>query len=221
MTDWRLPVRLGYATTQDGWTTLRVKVKDLSVEKHVRVRCRFGFDWRDFDLPFISHCYGYDVFADVVPCADEFAVSCSLDEIEYWDNNDHKNYRVPVWKNAIGGKVSLRTARMRALDADHRWMQGVVYVENLSSRKNVGVSLLPDGATQWVDLLGTYDGVAGEGGGGPWVTGPVERWRFVSPIFRSNDFRFAVFYRDQDSGEIYWDNNFGQDYRFEGGTDLD
>jgi hypothetical protein len=216
MADWRLPVRLGYATTQNSRTSLRVKVKNLAVEKRVRVRCRSGSGWQDFELPCTSHYGGYDVFSGTVPRAEEFAISCSVDGAVYWDNNGFRNYRVPVWANAIGGKVSLRRAQLRSLSAHHRWVQGEVYADNLSYEKRVGIRLLPGGVSPWIDVAGSYDGVAGEGGGGPWVAGPVERWKFTSPVFVANDCRFAAFHQDLDSGEVYWDNNFAQDYSLGG-----
>jgi hypothetical protein len=212
MADWRLPVRLGYATTQNSKTFLRVKVKSLAEGGCVSVRCRSGSDWQDFEVPRTSRHTGYDIFAGTVPRAEEFAISYSVGGAVYWDNNDLQNYRVPVWANAIGGKISLRRARLRALDAVHRWIQGEVYVDNPSSNKRVGVRMLPGGAPRWTDLTGSYDGVAGEGGGGPWVRGPVERWKFASPAFTSNECRFVAFHQDLDSGEVYWDNNFAQDY---------
>ena len=64
----------------------------------------------------------------------------------------------------------------------------------------------------------------------PWLnpaqTGPItvagdspgaEVWQFKTPELNldnfASEFRFAVFYRVQATGEVFWDNNFGQDYR--------
>lgn len=214
MAAWRLPVRLAYATTQDHRTMVRVRVKSLAAEDHVRVRCRFSSGWQDFELSRTSRHIGYHMFSGTVPYPEEFAISYSADGAAYWDNNDLQNYRVPLWANAIGGRVSLRTARLVATNSDHRWIQGEIYVDNMSFGKSVGVRLLPADASRWTDLKGSYGGVAGEGSGGPWVKGPVERWKFTSPVFASKDCRFAAFYHDLDSGEVHWDNNFGQDYQF-------
>jgi hypothetical protein len=199
---------------------VRVKVKDLAVHRRVHVRCLSGTDWQDVELPCTSRYSGYDIFSGTVPHTERFAISCSTDGAVYWDNNDRKDYRVPVWANAIGGVVSLGRARVRTRDAGHRWIHGEIYVDNLSFNKRVGIRLLPGGAAQWIELVGSYDGVAGEGGGGPWVKGPVERWRFTSPVFNATDCRFVAFYRDLSSGETYWDNNFGQDYQFGGDSQL-
>jgi hypothetical protein len=44
----------------------------------------------------------------------------------------------------------------------------------------------------------------------------VEIWKFKTPELNldqsSAEFRFAVFYNNLDSGEWFWDNNFGQNY---------
>ena len=45
----------------------------------------------------------------------------------------------------------------------------------------------------------------------------AEVWQFKTPELNldnfASEFRFAVFYRVQATGEVFWDNNFGQDYR--------
>ena len=44
----------------------------------------------------------------------------------------------------------------------------------------------------------------------------VEIWKFKTPEFNldqsSPNFRFAVFYNNLNTGQWFWDNNFGQDY---------
>jgi hypothetical protein len=44
----------------------------------------------------------------------------------------------------------------------------------------------------------------------------VEIWKFKTPELNLDqstaNFRFAVFYNNVDSGQWFWDNNFGQDY---------
>jgi hypothetical protein len=221
MAEWAVPVRLAYATTQDHLTMMRVKVKHFAVEERVRVRCRHGPGWDDFDLPRTAQHTGYDVFSGTVPSSDEFAISYSADGVDYWDNNDLHNYRVPMWSNAIGGRVCLRRARLAITDTNRRWMRGEIYVDNTSYGKNVGIRMLPDGASRWRELAGIYDGIAREGDGAPWVEGPVERWKFTSPAFDSRDCSFAAYYHELDSGKMFWDNNFGQGYRFGGDSALD
>jgi hypothetical protein len=161
------------------------------------------------------------VFSGTIPSSDEFAICYCAGGVGYWDNNDLRNYRVPVWSNAIGGQVCLHRAKLAVLGTNRRWMQGEIYVDNTSYGKNVGIRMLPDGTSRWHELTGIYDGIAREGDGGPWVEGPAERWRFSSPAFDSSDCRFAVFYHELDSGKVFWDNNFGQDYRFGGNSVLD
>ncbi|HET9654314.1 MAG TPA: hypothetical protein VFP72_03095 [Kineosporiaceae bacterium] len=212
------PIRLAYATTQDGRTLVRVRVKDLAGDKRVGIRGRIGEDWQEHELSPASRHFGYDVFADTVPRPEEFAVFYHAGGASFWDNNDGRNYRVPLWANAVGGRVCLRRAELRAVSTARRRMHGLIYVDNVSYRKSVGVRMLPDGASRWIEFSGLYDGIAREGGGAPWVTGPAERWSFTSPPFDARGCRFAVYYRNLDSAQTYWDNNFGQDYLF--GNDL-
>jgi hypothetical protein len=51
---------------------------------------------------------------------------------------------------------------------------------------------------------------------GIFVGSGAEVWRFKTPVLNLNTasatFRFAVFYRNLATGEVFWDNNFGQDY---------
>jgi hypothetical protein len=45
----------------------------------------------------------------------------------------------------------------------------------------------------------------------------VELWKFKTPELNidetSDEFMFAVFYRNLATGEVFWDNNFEQNYR--------
>ena len=48
-------------------------------------------------------------------------------------------------------------------------------------------------------------------------SGTAELWKFRSPELNFNpaasQFRFAAFYRNLPSGDVFWDNNLGQDYK--------
>ena len=76
-------------------------------------------------------------------------------------------------------------------------------------------SLSVDGGASWQDRDASFAGFATEsnsvGGTG------VERWKFKTPELNldesATEFRFAAFYRNLAAGEVFWDNNFQQDYR--------
>jgi len=44
----------------------------------------------------------------------------------------------------------------------------------------------------------------------------IEIWKFKTPELNLDqstpNFRFAIFYNNLNTGEWFWDNNFGQDY---------
>jgi hypothetical protein len=50
----------------------------------------------------------------------------------------------------------------------------------------------------------------------------VEMWKFKTPELNldqsSADFSFAIFYNNPDTGEWFWDNNFGEDCAQQGGS---
>ena len=93
-------------------------------------------------------------------------------------------------------------------------MEGEILVNNLSFEKDVGLRLSIDGI-HFNDLHGSF---AGQNTSDGHFVGPgAEVWRFKSSISTldtsSPEFRFAVFYRNGATGEVFWDNNFGQDYK--------
>jgi len=190
-----------------------VKVRNIAFQKVVRLHyLEPGSTWRDFDLPWTANYGDHDIFSSgVAPYTEEFVISFSVGSQTYWDNNASRNYIASNFHSAVGGSVSLRRARLAAFASFQRNLSGEIYVENLSYNKTVGVRMQPFGLSEWIDVEGHYAGLASEGG--PVSLGPVELWNFRSPIFNTGGFQFAAFYHDRDSGAMYWDSNFGQNYR--------
>lgn len=95
------------------------------------------------------------------------------------------------------------------------WLEGEILVNNLSFAKDVGVHLSVDGGITWSDTHGIFAG--SETSDNKFIGPAAEVWRFKTPELNldnsSAEFRFAVFYRNVATGEIFWDNNFGQDYK--------
>jgi hypothetical protein len=217
--DWLEPVRLEYATAQnfssgaasDRYTYVRVKVRNLAYAKDTRLHYREGDSWRDYGLPWAGHYGNYDVFAGRAPHCNEFVVSCTMNGRTYWDNNDGRNYDVHDYSSAIGGSLVLRSARQLAFASYERSVRGAIYLENRHYEKQVGVRLLPMGATDWIDVGAHYVGIPDEAT--VVALGPIEQWEFSSAIYRTYGFTLAAYYRDLATGETFWDNNFGQNYR--------
>ena len=228
MADWSVPVRLEYATAQDfssGAASfrgiyVRVKVRNLAFDKQVRLHFRADSQWSDADLDWTANYGSYDVFSAArAPYTNEFAVSYYVGGRTYWDNNDSRNYSVPNFRSAVGGRVMLRRARLTGFAAFQTNVSGTLFVENLSFRKKVGIRLSPDGGASWVDVDARYVGVASEGSNV--ALGPVEQWDYTSPVFNTGAYVLAAYYSNLETGEWYWDNNFGQDYRLSGQPEIE
>jgi len=218
MADWVSPVRLEYATSQDfssgaasfTGSFVRVKVDNLAFEKIVKLHYRAATGWQEVELPWTAGYGSHDIFSARVPYMNEFAISYTANNITYWDNNDFQNYSVPNFHSAVGGHVMLRRATLAAYASYQRSMSGVIYVENMSYNKRVGVRALPFGGSTWLDLGAHYIGLANEDS--EVSLGPVEQWEYGSPIVNTSGFTFAAYYQNLDTGEWSWDNNFGRDY---------
>jgi hypothetical protein len=218
MADWSLPVRLEYATAQEfasgaasfTGTFVQAKVQNIEFEKTVNLHYRQFSDWSVAQLDWAANYGNYDVFTIAAPYTNEFALSYSVAGSTYWDNNSFRNYHVPNFNSAIGGRVMLRRARIAAFSSFQGNVSGTLYVENLSFNKSVGIRLLPEGQASWHDIGAQYVGVAREAS--VVALGPVEQWDFGSPTFNVQRFSLAAYYNNLDSGEWYWDNNFGQNY---------
>ena len=94
-------------------------------------------------------------------------------------------------------------------------LEGQILVNNRSFAKDVGVRLSVDNGHTFHDTQGFFAGSNADNG---IFVGPgAEVWQFKTPELNldnsASEFRFAVFYQDQATGEVFWDNNFGQDYR--------
>lgn len=229
-----MPVLLRIAFNQNyaasgmtfSWTTLSVKVQNIAFSKQVDLAyANFGSGaWRTTALKFGSSGGNYDIFtADGITLSsvEFFAVRYRVAGAEYWDNNGGGNYHIgSAFSGTVGGNVSLSTARaVRRTEAgggftfDTGWLEGEIFVNNLSFRKRVGIAYSHDGGVSW----NTVDGVfAGPVHAVASTVSGVEIWKFKTPQLNIDtstpSYRFAVFFQVLDSGVTYWDNNFGQDY---------
>jgi hypothetical protein len=92
------------------------------------------------------------------------------------------------------------------------WVEGKIFVKNLSFQKEVGIQLSSNGAAKLPGYPSSFSGNV------PVAVGlsQVEIWKLKTPELNLDqstpNFRFAVFYNDLDTGQWFWDNNFGQDY---------
>ncbi len=208
------------------WTTLQVKVKNIAYQKSVVLHYKVADGtWKDYPLPFIAHYNNYDLFGDGnAPETSEFSIKYATPGQEHWDNNNGTNYKIGTAVGVVGGNVMLKQATAHigsggggGYTYTTSWIEGDIYVQNLSYNKRVGVHYTPDNGKSWFDTEATY---GGKEKASPVDIDQVEIWRFKTPMLNSDSssesFQLAVFYEIKepgpDFGKKYWDNNFGQNY---------
>jgi hypothetical protein len=201
-----------------------VKVKNIALSKSVTVHYTADNNtWKDFPLAFSLHFQDYDIFnGEVNEQVSQFVIRYTVNGETFFDNNSSKNYLLSSSLAVVGKNVILNLATAKighqaggGFVFTTSWLEGQILVNNLSFAKEVGVRMSVDGGITWSDINGFFAGSVTSDGK---IIGPAaEVWRFKSPELNfdhsSDEFRFAVFYRNLASGEVFWDNNFGQDYK--------
>jgi hypothetical protein len=201
-----------------------VKVKNIAFSKEVVVHYTpYGDTWKDFALTFSSHFGDYDVFGGTVnEQVMQFVIRYSSGGETFFDNNAGQDYRFVSNLAAVGGNVMLNYATAKQGNEagggfvfTTSWLEGEILVNNLAFAKDVGVRFSTDGGGSWHDSSGFFAG--SQTSSGIFVGAGVEVWRFKTPVFNLNaaspTFHFAVFYRNLATGDVFWDNNFGQAYK--------
>lgn len=204
-------------------THITAKVKNLGFAKDVALHyAQADGTWAERALLWQKNFGDYDIFArtDNAFVTSQFVLRYTVDGQTFWDSNDGGNYHVnQIRPNTLGGNTMLNkvTAR-RGSQAGGGfvfttfWVEGEIFVKNLSFNKRVGIRLSANGWTSFQDTNASFNGIV------PVATGlsQVEIWRFKTPELNLDasrpDFKFAVFYNNLDTGELFWDNNFAQDY---------
>jgi hypothetical protein len=227
------PIRLKYAESDNfspggGFTgvnntQMTAKVQNLAFAKDVALHyVQADGTWVERALAWQKNFGPYDLFgrSDNTVVITQFVLRCSVAGQTFWDNNDGINYHVDgIRPNTVGGNVMLNRATARrgsqaggGFVFTTSWVEGEIFVKNLSFNKRVGIRLSTNGWTSFHDTNASFNGNV------PVATGlsQVEIWKFKTPELNLDesrpDFKFAVFYNNLDTGAGFWDNNFGQDY---------
>ena len=171
------------------------------------------------DLPVDDHdIFSGEVNEQVLQLVIRYAVAGAT----FFDNNAGLDYHFASNLAMVGGNVVLnRATAKRGSQAGGgfvfttSWLEGQILVNNRSFAKDVGVRLSVDNGHTFHDTQGFFAGSNADNG---IFVGPgAEVWQFKTPELNldnsASEFRFAVFYQDQATGEVFWDNNFGQDCR--------
>lgn len=205
-------------------TKASAKVANIAFQKDVALHYRQSDGtWSERGLGWLDNFGDYDLFggnfSDIV--TSEFVVRYFVDGQTYWDNNGLANYHVGNVKPNVVGALAVilnRATARRGSEAgggfvfDTSWTEGEIYVQNQSFNKRVGIRLT---ANDWMSF---HDSDASFSGTVSVATGisDVEIWKFKTPELNLDEstvrFRFAVYYNNLDTGQWFWDNNFGHDY---------
>lgn len=203
---------------------ISVKVKNIAFSKDVTIHYTTdGTNWKDASLAFSTHFDDYDIFGGSVnEQITQFVLRYAANGQLFWDNNEGHNYHFSPNLAIVGGNIALNIAKARigtqaggGFVFTTSWLEGEILVNNLSFDKQLGVRVSVDGGTNWEDTFASFSGTVIQDG---IFIGPgAEVWKFKTPELNLNNasphFRFAVFYHNIAGGEVFWDNNFGQDYK--------
>ncbi len=202
---------------------MTAKVKNIAFAKDVAIHyAQSDGTWVERALIWQKNFGAYDAFSrsDNTFVTTQFVIRYSVDGQTIWDNNDGANYHIhEVRPNTVGGNVILNKATARrgsqaggGFVFTTSWVEGDIFVNNLSFNKRVGIRLSANGWASFQDTNASFNGTVPVAEG----LSQVEVWKFKTPELNLDDsgpdFRLAVFYNDLDTGEWFWDNNFGQDY---------
>jgi hypothetical protein len=204
-------------------TKVTARVKNIAFAKQVAIHyAQSDGVWAGRPLAWQKSFTSYDLFAltDNSFVTTEFVIRYTVNGETFWDNNGGANYHIDSGRpNTVGGNVILNKAIARrgsqaggGFVFTTSWVEGEIFVRNLSVQKQVGIRLSTNGGASFHDTNASFsDNVSVAVG-----LSQVEIWKFKTPELNLNqssaEFRFAVFYDNLDSGQWFWDNNFGQDY---------
>jgi Carbohydrate/starch-binding module (family 21) len=234
------PIRLKYAESDNfspgggltgvNNTQITAKIKNVAFAKDVALHyAQDDGTWVETPLTWQKNFGSYDVFgrSDSTFVTTQFVIRYTVNGQTFWDNNDGANYHIDESRpNTVGGNVVLNKATAHrgsqgggGFVFTTSWVEGEIFVKNLSFNKRVGIRLSTNGWTSFQDTHASFNGNVAVAIG----LSQVEIWKFKTPELNLDesrpDFKFAVFYNNLDTGEWFWDNNLGQDYTL-GKTDL-
>ncbi len=200
-----------------------VKVKNVAFEKDVAIRFALSDGvFTEKAMSFQDHFGDYELYSlsDNGFVTNQFVVRYTVAGQTFFDNNGGSDYRVDGSRpNTCGGNVDLNKAIAHkgseaggGLVFTTSRVEGEILVKNLSFNKQVGIRLTANDWATFQDTLATFSGTVSL----PEGASQVEVWKFLTPEFNldlsSPVSRFAIFYFNLDTGESFWDNNFGQNY---------
>lgn len=228
------PIKLKYAIAQSvevagsniAYTYVKVKVKNLGSQTDVEFIYKNSDGvWHSIPLPLEADYGDYDIYESInAPYTEEFALKSIVDQLDHWDSNYGMNYKLSSNNdNVIGGNIILNKATVKTSNTESGnesasfSIEGEIYTRKISFNKRIGIRLSGDDGESWEETDAIYQGVEIEGAYDNIFNTPIEVWKFKTPArnypAKPDFIRFAIYYKNEQTGESYWDNNFEQDYK--------
>ena len=160
--------------------------------------------------------YGFRGFkASIGQSGLEFVVKYVTSAGIFWDNNNEANYKITKNFVAAGG---WKFCDISAPDKINVEMAGggndlaspyaTLLVRNLGHAKRVGIRYTTDNWVHTGEMFARYLRPFEN------PNGRIEEWEVGYPrVPAGKTMEFAAFCQDLTANEVYWDNNFGQNYR--------
>ncbi len=190
-----------------GFTSYEVYIRtnDNAQEQNVTVHYYYvpSSDWQDTEATYVTTLNdGSKIWRANFSSLDcQYVIKYEADGEIIWDNNDGHNYN----RSELIGTAPIEALRYGYQYDMDNYKVGAV-LKNFAYNKNVFVRYTTDGWNTYSDAALAYDDTNDDG---------TENWSTtlsLGEIADSEDFEYAICY--QVNGQVYWANNFGDNYDF-------
>lgn len=196
-----------------------IAVKDLADDKNVIIRYTYdGVTWFDVPAYFVKNLdSGNELwsfktiateksFSHRINYSCQFAIRYDVNGKTYWDNNGGSNYEVRSDTHGPDQPVLLgcREIRPMSVSTYKSRFSGLLLAKNLGYDKEITVRYTTDNWATYQEVNAQYQLYS--------TTNGQETWKFHAyGAFSNQVVEFAIRYKV--NGQIYWDNNFGDNYQ--------
>lgn len=198
-----------------------VEVENIAYEKRVTLFYQFkNHGWEEVEASYVKSLGGnkelwrfktsyYMYHASSPPCF-KLAVRYRVDNKEYWDNNNGRDYSASWVRNLGQSRLVLNRANATVpyyTGAESAYLNGEIVVKNVAYHKQVKIVYTLDNWTTVKEATAVYDRTVSTWLG---IT-EMEVWKFeIEFCAVHKQVKFAVAMTA--NGTTAWDNNFGEDY---------
>lgn len=160
--------------------------------------------------------YGFRGFKAVLNASGlEFVIKYETSAGTFWDNNNGANYKITGrytfargWKFCDISATDKVNVEMAGGGNDLASPYATLLVRNLGHAKRVGIRYTTDNWVHTGEIFARYVRPYED------PNGQIEEWMVDYPrVPAGKTMEFAAFCQDLTANAVYWDNNFGQNYR--------